>query len=133
MLVVSEQEQLPVREARAGNPEAWAALFKRYQLPLYVYVFELVRNEQTALDIVQETFIAAARHVGSLREDRKFGSWMFGIAHQKCAQHWRKRRPEESPIDAEEGVDLSDERDLGPRDLLIRKEQEEQFMKFVGQ
>src|SRR5690349_14732183 len=131
MLVVSEREQLPVREARGGDPEAWNALFKRYQLPLYVYVFELVHQEQTALDIVQEAFINAARHIGSLREDGKFGSWLFGIAHQKCIQHWRKQRPETVPIEPEDD-DYADF-DPGPGELLIRKEQEEEFMKLLGQ
>src|SRR5580700_3809655 len=88
---VSAPEQLPVAKARAGEPAAWDALFRRYQLPLYVFVFELVRDEQAALDLVQETFIAAVRHIGGLREDEKFGSWLFGIAHQKCIQRWRKR------------------------------------------
>src|SRR6266550_7738694 len=91
MLVVAEREQLPVPQARAGEPAAWDTLFKRYQLPLYVYVFELVHDEQTSLDVVQETFINAARHIGSLRDDGKFGSWLFGIAHQKCLQRWRKK------------------------------------------
>ena len=89
---VAKHEQLPVAQARRGNPAAWDTLFRRYQLPLYVYVFELVREEQPALDIVQETFIAATRHIGTLREDHKFGSWLFGIAHQRCVQHWRKRK-----------------------------------------
>src|SRR5204863_4767103 len=90
-LVVTEREHLPVAEARAGNVEAWESLFRRYRLPLYVYIFELVRDEQTSLDLVQETFLNAVRHLGSLREDGKFGSWLFGIAHQKCIQQWRKR------------------------------------------
>src|SRR3984885_8920841 len=125
MLVVTEHEQLPVREARAGNAEAWNTLFKRYQLPLYTYVFELIHDEQASLDIVQESFISAARHIGSLREDGKFGSWLFGIAHQKCAQHWRRKRPDETRIeDQEEFPDAG----AGPADWLISKEQEEQFM-----
>ena len=49
MLVVADTKQPLVQEARAGEPDAWAALFKRYQLPIYVYVFELVRDEQTSL------------------------------------------------------------------------------------
>ncbi len=86
MLVVAERDQLlPVPQARAGDPAAWEALFRRYQLPLYVYVFELVHDEQVSLDIVQETFINAVRHIGGLRKDDKFGGWLFGIAHQKCA------------------------------------------------
>ncbi len=96
MLVMAEREELPVSQARAGDPAAWDALFRRYQLPLYVYVFELVRDEQASLDIVQETFINAARHIGGLREDAKFSGWLFGIAHQKCVQRWRKQTREES-------------------------------------
>src|ERR1017187_4520826 len=85
--------------SQAGEPEAWDILFRRYQLPLYVYVFELVHDEQTSLDLVQETFIAAVRHIGSLRDDAKFGSWLFGIAHQKCIQRWRKQGREAAALD----------------------------------
>lgn len=66
MLAVAEREQLPVAAARAGSPSAWDALFRRYQLPLCAYVFELVRNERRALDLVQETFIKATRHLALL-------------------------------------------------------------------
>ena len=69
MLVESPEQQLPVSEARAGEPRAWEALLARYRLPLYAYVFELVRQEQTSLDIVQEAFINAAQHIQGLRED----------------------------------------------------------------
>lgn len=131
MPVVTEELQLPVREARAGEPEAWEALLARYRLPLYAYVYELVHQEQTSLDLVQETFISAARHINTLQRDEKFGSWLFSIAHQRCMQHWRKQRPVEIPIDPldEEFPEL----EPGPQELLIRKEQEEAFMKLLGQ
>lgn len=130
MLGVREQEQLPVQGARAGDAEAWDALFKRFQLPLYTYVFELIHHEQTSLDIVQESFINAVRHIASLRDDEKFGSWLFGIAHQKCVQHWRRKQLENVPIDEEEEFDGDV---AGPDELLISKEQEEQFMKLLEQ
>lgn len=106
-------------------------MFKRYQLPLYTYVFELLRDEQSSLDVVQEAFINASRHIGSLRQDEKFGSWLFGIAHQKCLLRWRKRRPEEIPVDQNDD-DYPDEV-AGPEELLIRKEQEAGFMRILEQ
>src|SRR5262252_3887303 len=99
MLLMDECEQLPVSAARAGDPAAWDALFRRYQLPLYVYVFELVHDEQASLDMVQDAFIQAVRHIGSLRQDDKFGSWLFGIAHQKCVQRWRRQTREEALLE----------------------------------
>jgi RNA polymerase sigma-70 factor (ECF subfamily) len=131
MLVVAEREQLPVTQAKAGEPEAWDILFRRYQLPLYVYVFELVHDEQTSLDLVQETFIAAVRHIGSLRDDAKFGSWLFRIAHQKCIQRWRKQNHEELLPD--DIPDMPDESENSPDDLLIQREQEAEFMNLLDQ
>jgi len=131
MLGVTEREQLPVGQAKAGEPEAWSVLFRRYQLPLYVYVFELARDEQTSLDIVQETFIAAVRHIGSLRDEAKFGGWLFGIAHQKCAQLWRRQNRDAAWRGeiAETPPDL----DAGPDELLIRREEEAEFMRLVNE
>lgn len=131
MLVVSEQEQLPVAQARAGEPEAWDTLFRRYQLPLYAYVFELVHDEQATLDVVQETFIAAVRHIDGLRDDGKFGSWLFGIAHQRCIQRWRKHTRDEM---LREELDCADDEGTsGPDELLIRREEEAEFMKLLEQ
>jgi RNA polymerase sigma-70 factor (ECF subfamily) len=131
MLGVAEIEQLPVLQARAGDAAAWDTLFRRYQLPLYVYIFELVRDEQTSLDLVQETFINAVRHIRSLRDDAKFGSWLFGIAHQKCIQRWRKQAREEMLRDEFANAPLQFE--TAPDDLLIRKEQEAGFMRLLNQ
>jgi RNA polymerase sigma-70 factor (ECF subfamily) len=129
MLAVAEREQLPVQQARDGKPAAWDVLFRRYQLPLYVYVFELVHNEQTSLDIVQETFISAVKHIGGLRDNDKFGSWLFGIAHQKCTRHWRKGKE----IQLDEISDTPDEFESSPDDLLVRQEQETEFMNLLNQ
>jgi RNA polymerase sigma-70 factor (ECF subfamily) len=130
MLIVAEPEQLPVPEARAGDPSAWDTLFRRYQMALYVFVFELVRDEQASLDIVQESFINAARHLGSLREDSKFGSWLFGIAHQKCLQQWRKQTRRENAL--EELSALPPESGEGPDELLVRQEQEAEFLALLN-
>jgi RNA polymerase sigma-70 factor (ECF subfamily) len=125
MPAVADTEQPPVRAARRGDPDAWDALLRRHQLPLYAYVAELVRHEQTALDLVQETFIAAARHLPGLRDDTKFSSWLFGIAHQKVLQHWRKPARVHEPVEELAEVLPADTDD--PRDWLIRREREEEF------
>jgi RNA polymerase sigma-70 factor (ECF subfamily) len=129
MPVVAEPEQLPVPQARAGDPAAWDGLFRRYQMPLYVYVCELVHDEQASLDIVQETFISAARHLGSLREDARFGSWLFGIAHQKCLQRWRKQGREQAALEelAADPAEFADD----PGDLVVKQEHETAVMALV--
>lgn len=121
----------PVRAAREGEPDAWDALFKRYQLPLYAYVYELIHDEQGSLDIVQESFINAVKHIGQLKHDEKFGSWLFGIAHQKVVQHWRKQARETEKH--ERHFEETDAPNEDPAEWLIRKEDEERFMKTLEQ
>ena len=96
---------LPVAAARAGDPAAWETLFRRYQLPLYAYAMDLVRHEPTSLDLIQETFLRATRHLPGLRDDGRFGSWLFGILHQLIVAHWRRtgRSPfGDEPVPADE-------------------------------
>jgi len=105
MLVVAEREQLPVPQARAGEPGAWDVLFRRYQLPLYVYVFELVRDEQVTLDVVQETFIAAVRISVGCGTMKSLGAGYSAsriknasndgeskIARRNCVMRWVRQR-----------------------------------------
>lgn len=134
MLAVDVDLKPLVQGARAGDPDAWDQLFRRYQRPLYAFVYELVRREQPSLDIVQETFISAVRHIGSLRDDERFGSWLFGIAHQKCAQHWRHTSRANRVVDADQELP---EDAAGPEDdpaaWLIHREREEAFMSALNQ
>lgn len=137
MLAVAEQapirEHLPVAAARAGEPAAWDALFRRYQLPLYAYARELLADDATALDVVQEAFVSAVRHLGSLREDDRFGAWLFGIAHQKCVQQWRRRARVARVLDEETALpEDAPAADPDPSEWLVQQEDREAFFSALG-
>jgi RNA polymerase sigma-70 factor, ECF subfamily len=120
MPLLARNETLPVHQAQAGDPAAWDALYRRYQLPLYAFIQEMVRNEQLSLDLVQETFIRAVRYLGELRAPERFGSWLFGIAHQLVRRHARRsvRREDEALAELAELPDPYPEPDA----WLIRRE-----------
>jgi len=86
-------------------------------------------TSKPALDIVRKASSTPPAY-RALRQDDKFGSWLFGIAHQKCAQHWRRQRPDNIPIDEQD--DLPDAA-AGPAEMLIGKEQEAGFMRILDQ
>ena len=134
LAVRQENEPLPLQGARAGESAAWQTLFRRFKLPLFVYVAELVQSREEALDIVQETFANASRYIGNLRDDSKFASWLFQISHQKCIRYLERRGQKalvELPLD-EEAQSFSSE-ESNPREWAIRREDEEAFSRMLEQ
>lgn len=127
---MDENEIRRVGTARDGDRQAWDALFRRFQRPLFTYFMEMVRNEQLALDLVQETFMSAIRYIGSLHSDERFASWLFGIGRQKCLQHWRRssRHPEVALSEVFPDTEFDRER---PDETMIRIEDEERLWRAV--
>lgn len=123
--------------ARQHAPEAWDTLLKQHQLPLYTYIAELIRDDTAALDVVQETFAAAVRHIASLRNDTKFASWLFGIAHQKCVQHWRRTKRTDAifaPVAPDDApAEWPDANESDPRTLLLRREHTDELFLLLEQ
>ena len=122
----SSSEALPVAAARGGNAQAWRALFDRFKLPLYAFAFEIIREEAAAADVVQEAFISASRNLRQLREDGRFASWLFSIAHQKCLQRLKKRG---FPAPISEEVELDQHQDTAatPDEWLMDAEAAERL------
>ena len=80
---------------------------------------------------MQATFVRAVRHIGTLRDDARFGGWLFGIAHQLCVQHWRRAGREQPLGDLLD--DTPDESAPDPRDLVLRAEQGEALLALVDE
>ncbi len=73
-----------------GNREAWAALYDGYSADVWRYVARLVGPEVTDVaDVVQETFLAAARSARQFDAGRgSLWSWLTGIAHHNVSLYW---------------------------------------------
>lgn len=133
MPLVAENNRTLVQAARRHDAQAWSTLLQQHQLSLYAYVVELTHHREVALDLVQETFANAVRHIATLRDDDKFASWLFGIAHQRCIQQFRRERRQEEFFATTDGSadDFPDAAGDDPRHTLIRAERTEAFFALV--
>jgi RNA polymerase sigma-70 factor, ECF subfamily len=73
-----------------GNHEAYANLIDRYKNALYHHCFAVVRNEDVAEDITQETFITAYYKLRSYNPQYRLSTWLFKIGTNKAINHLRK-------------------------------------------
>lgn len=81
-----------VRRAQAGDLEAFEALTTRYERQVYTLALRIVRQEQDAEDVTQQSFLSALEGLGGFREEAKFSTWLFRIATHAALKVLRKRR-----------------------------------------
>ena len=77
---------------KGGDQSALELLVRRWYPRIYGYVFKLTGHEQDACDLTQDVFIAMMQSIGSYTPWRKFDSWLFTIAHNKCMDYFRFRQ-----------------------------------------
>ena len=93
-----------VKQACNGKSKAWMTLIKRHEKPLYNYALRMVGDPDDALDLLQDIFISVFKSLSSFRGDSKFKTWMFRIAHFRCVEYYRRKKPLQSLDDEPEQV-----------------------------
>ncbi|HPC93645.1 MAG TPA: RNA polymerase sigma factor [Sedimentisphaerales bacterium] len=88
---------------RQGNRDAWLTLYDLYAEKVWRHVARLMGGDPTSIaDIVQETFLAAARSAGNF--DARRGSvwvWLWTIAKCQVALHYRKCQQRSALVQAQ--------------------------------
>lgn len=88
----AEEDADLVKQAIAGDEEAFRALIKRYRNPVAQIVYKLVRDRNQIEDLAQEVFIKAFHHLKDFDYEHQFASWLFKIANNHCIDYIRKKK-----------------------------------------
>ena len=97
-----------------GNSKAFDELLARYQSKLFNYIYFIVRNQEVAEDLFQETFVKAITTIqqGRYTASGKFGAWLTRIAHNMIIDGFRQERNENTISNDESEIDLLNDADL---------------------
>jgi RNA polymerase sigma factor (sigma-70 family) len=114
--------------SQAGSVDALDRLARRWTPRVLRYATRVLGGsgdaDETARDVVQETWLGVIRGLRSLRDPAQFPAWIYGIATRKCADTIRSRQrrrrhdadviaadagnPMASPTVSEQRIDLAD-------------------------
>ncbi len=77
-----------------GDHQAVEVLIRRHKNRVYSYILLIVKKQDLAEDIFQETFIKVIRSLkhGRYTENGKFISWVLRISHNLIIDHFRKEK-----------------------------------------
>ncbi|MBM6991855.1 MAG: sigma-70 family RNA polymerase sigma factor [Prevotella sp.] len=91
-----------------GNNRAFDLLLSRNQSKLFSYILFVVRDQDKANDLFQETFvkIIVKLQSGKYAPTGKFGAWCMRITHN-VIMDWYREQKAEHIVEPTEGNDLS--------------------------
>ena len=73
-----------------GDTEAFNILVRRWEKPIYNFIFRMIVNRDEAMDLCQDCFMKAYRDLQTLKDRDRFSSWLYRIAHNTCLSKIRK-------------------------------------------
>ena len=87
--------------AIGGTTDGFEELVRRYQRPITGYVFRMLGDYDSALDVTQEVFIKVYNSLTKYSAEYKFSTWLYRIAHNAAIDHMRRNSVTPQSIEAE--------------------------------
>jgi RNA polymerase sigma factor (sigma-70 family) len=133
MAAVFENDVTLVARSVGGDRPAFAQIVSRYQSLVCSVAYSATGSVSRSEDVAQETFLAAWRNLGELREPERLRAWLCGIARNLASNHLRNEGQEPAhhalPIDV-----VADAPAAGPEvdEAAIRDEEQAILWRSIG-
>jgi RNA polymerase sigma-70 factor (ECF subfamily) len=89
----SDDDRELILAARSGDRGAIDELLARYEQPIYRFGLRMCGDEESAREVLQETMLAAFRHLPGFRGDAALSTWLYQIARSFCIKERRGAHP----------------------------------------
>lgn len=80
-----------VQRAQAGDLDAFETLTSRHERRVYSLALRMLRHEEDAEDVTQQTFLSAMENLHTFRGEASFSTWLLRIATYAALKIIRKR------------------------------------------
>jgi len=84
-----------------GREESFEELVNRYQRPIVSYIYRMLGDYDSSLDVAQEVFIKVYNSLERYSSDYKFSTWLYRIARNAAIDHIRRHSKRTQSIEAE--------------------------------
>jgi RNA polymerase sigma-70 factor (ECF subfamily) len=131
---VSDDDREAVRRVQAGDTEAFEPLVEKYKRKVFRLAYQVLRDQEEALDTAQEAFVKAFRALPAFKGDSAFYTWLFRITMNVALDRKRQRSTRTKSLGAEDVPPEEWERtatstDPDPEDVATSVERRERIRK----
>ena len=124
-----------VEKIKKGDNKSFEKLYKLTEREVWFTCISFLKNETTAQDIMQETYITAFLKIQSLEKSSQIRSWLNRIAVNKCKNYLKGKGEIQLDDEIFENQAIVDERICNSRRVHFRQGQREKlfFTDYAGQ
>ncbi len=125
MKIQNLEDNVLVQQFIDGDQNSLEILISRHKKRVYTYILLIVKNQQLAEDIFQDTFIKVIKSLrrGKYQDKGKFVSWVLRISHNLVIDHYRKQKYQNTISNDDNEYDLLNSKNLAEdniEDLLVQ-------------
>ena len=108
MNVTALSDRVLLNNYLSGDRSAISELIERHSQRVRSYIGMMVKDDDVADDIFQETFIKAVKVIdeGGYTDSGKFLSWVLRIAHNRVLDYFRREKSSRQLNEKEAGYDV---------------------------
>ncbi len=127
-----------IQQFLSGDKEGIEKLINRHKSKVYTYIVLVVKNQQLAEDIFQDTFIKVIRSLidGKYKDNGRFVSWVIRIAHNLIIDHFRKEKQINTLSNDDYEADIFNSKKLSDQnieDVLIKEQITSDIRKLIDE
>lgn len=90
-----------IAKALHGREDGFEELVRRYQRPITNYVYRMLNDYDSSLDVTQEVFIKVYNSLKKYSSEYKFSTWLYRIAHNAAIDHMRRNTMIQQSLETE--------------------------------
>ena len=97
-----------IQRIQAGDVACFACLLDKYSRPIHSLILKVVRSQEEAEELAQDTFMKVFKNLASFKGDCSFSTWIYRIAYNTAVSETRRRKREWACIDQARLANLPD-------------------------
>ena len=124
----TQEDQIYIERVLKGDTNAFSHLINKYKDMVFTLVIKIVKNQEDAEEVAQDSFIKAYQKLDSFKGQSKFSTWLYTIAYRNALTKVRKKKLETTDIDSYVIDNHKDDHEF-PQIEAIKNNEQEKYVK----
>lgn len=125
--------QLMAMVKRTDDHAAFELLLRRYQRPLFGYLWRFTGDRHTAEDLLQETYMRIYQARTKFNEKFPFSAWAYRIATNACLDMRKKKSHDMEKTAGDEIITRHPSAHAAPEDALLKKDRVREILQLLAE